>query len=1353
MSVHVNIGHSGQRLALDPNATESLDALRSWISQRTGIASREQILLTLEGKQVKAQNLSVENELYVFDAKRLSRNKAEVSASEPTSSNVGDFDPGTPPQGTGNQEDLRSWQELIRVRKDWALGLLEGSRRRSQDAKRWASEKKVIQRSLGVAVASLLQHVSNAEQKFKAVQAWGGNQSQEHGFAGDWERQLKNLSVIPARHEFISFMQQVPASSTSQTATLQDFVDVAKVEKAVAAVKGASGNISERLDQISDDIQSVSKSSDKLKQSIQDLSGKEAVLDESEPSELVREIRLMTDKMTSDLEHIMSMPQTPQSIGQASKTANLHTRTYIPRLIEHCIEMNELAARFHKGRDKLAELALDHMQTLSGIESQLALIYAAIKQIQASESDSAALAMLASVSRLPSVYGKMLVEAVRCHEWADKMKRESVTLQNDLAACQREEEERRAKWLKSLESVLKMEALRTDALGVEVRLKNEEGIWPAVTREELDDYVQTVKKLYGNGGVSKELTQAIKALDAKQTNLGKGVKQGSINEGGFNNGSLFLRGDDEAKPLREANIRLEYELRAQKSRVKKLEDLVHRQTQASRTTAGDTFASTAIGSTEFLTSQPMDDYVTAVRQRRASSIKSTEEKRLAKQIVELEAKLRAQQEESKRSDAETQKQAQEAISIKQDIMRNMEAQQREFAHERRTLERELAEAKERIEEAEAEIDRLMGTQEVDSRVSASEESTRRAAEHRLEAVERARTEAEERLQHMQQDVRDVLTNAHRHMAPECEVPIDLDKLAEKLEVLARRSAAHVQELESAVALAKSETASNAQQLAHAVEQKEQVEEELKRSRDELTAEQARCKLLEERLNNERKETASAHAKLKLLEEQLNSEQEASASAREKTSSAKEEAASAQARIQSLEEQLLSEQTTSQSKIQSLEDDHLRLKEQLNQLTSQLTQAQTQISSTSAELVDTITQLQTTQLHLQSRGERAQTVSHRLWTYNMNLTRLLERLGLAITHEEDGRMVIERASRLAVGSSDLLKSGTTSPPSRKPSFPQPSSPPLTWSTSTPDTEESQFTHYLSTITSLNIEVLCEAIAKRVRDFEYTAKKYNKEAKDTARRSEAYKERFHRLKSLSSSKLTVKDFQEGDLALFLPTRGQVKGAWAAFNIGCPHYFLSEKPSMNLAKRDFIVARITGIEKRTVGSALPTDNGSSSLVASAAACLPPDDGGEDPNPFDLSHGLTWFLVTATEELSRSVAAPATPGPGRTTVAAANVDAKGSIRIKRGEDASGVLSKSLDSRSSSVSSRAKRREERDKVVVQEGGKNTGNKQSTDKQSATTPAATTTDSQTAPMTENTAQPTSEENPSNQVRKDLLWGP
>ena len=77
------------------------------------------------------------------------------------------------------------------------------------------------------------------------------------------------------------------------------------------------------------------------------------------------------------------------------------------------------------------------------------------------------------------------------------------------------------------------------------------------------------------------------------------------------------------------------------------------------------------------------------------------------------------------------------------------------------------------------------------------------------------------------------------------------------------------------------------------------------------------------------------------------------------------------------------------------------------------------------------------------------------------------------------------------------------------------------------------------------------------------------------------------------------------------------------------------------------------------------------------------DDENPYELSDGLVWFMIEAAEE---KPGAPINIGLGKTTVASVNVDAKGSIRMKKATDGNGAtrtLTRSLDSRRSSTNSK----------------------------------------------------------------------
>lgn len=180
--------------------------------------------------------------------------------------------------------------------------------------------------------------------------------------------------------------------------------------------------------------------------------------------------------------------------------------------------------------------------------------------------------------------------------------------------------------------------------------------------------------------------------------------------------------------------------------------------------------------------------------------------------------------------------------------------------------------------------------------------------------------------------------------------------------------------------------------------------------------------------------------------------------------------------------------------------------------------------------------------------------------------------------------------------------------------------------------------------------------------------------------------HRTHSDAHDKIAYRAFKDGDLALFLPTRNQAIRSWAAFNVGAPHYFLREQDAHKLQSRDWLLARITKIEERVVdlskslNGTSGSNNNNTDRRSIAGDNNPTTD---DENPFELSDGLRWYLVDAVEE---KPGAPATPGLAKSTVAAANVDVKGSIRLGRASTTGNVaktLTRSLDSRRNSVNSR----------------------------------------------------------------------
>ncbi|KAH8995198.1 autophagy-related protein 11-domain-containing protein [Lactarius hatsudake] len=165
--------------------------------------------------------------------------------------------------------------------------------------------------------------------------------------------------------------------------------------------------------------------------------------------------------------------------------------------------------------------------------------------------------------------------------------------------------------------------------------------------------------------------------------------------------------------------------------------------------------------------------------------------------------------------------------------------------------------------------------------------------------------------------------------------------------------------------------------------------------------------------------------------------------------------------------------------------------------------------------------------------------------------------------------------------------------------------------------------LEVLRSFDHDGFLEAIAKVGK----TIRKWQKHCK-------GYRER-------SKAKISFRNFAEGDLALFLPTRNSTR-PWAAFNVSFPHYFLqvTGRLAEQLKTREWIVARITSILERV---AEPND--------------------PESNPYGLGGGVKYYMVQVEDwnqppkqrpsKTSRPGAAPAVVMAAAAAAAGAGKDA----------------------------------------------------------------------------------------------------
>ncbi|KAF1978344.1 Taz1-interactin-like proteing factor 1 [Bimuria novae-zelandiae CBS 107.79] len=1283
MSLQIAVAHTGQRFDADPVGFNSVEALKQWIATVVDIPPEHQILLTPRGKQVKLQALLTEKELFVFD-RELSSVTQAAAAEAPLPDS---FTPDDPPDTLSSHTDLRAWQTLFQARRDWAFAILEQSLSMSRVASQAFAEQATIEKATQVAVGNPGTHVKGLEQKHRDVKEWFDGVEKE---AVENLRRLDadygQLGAIPAKGEFIQFLakelrsaqtaQSVRKASANRTMSLQEFLDFDSIKQATGVSKAVRESFKKRMADMGAQVERINAEYNELQGAAGQSQSRSLADDSEEPVRLYNEIDQVAKKVNSDLGHVMGLPSDSKSVAQVSKMALLHTRNFLPAIKEYSVEMSDLVRRSVEQKNNAVRNAIESMRGVADIGSNIATLHAELDNINLPQEGMAAFELISLVGRLPFVYGTLMVESVRRREWAEKMQRDTSSLAEEMATFQEEEERRRKKWLKQVSDVVNLDAVQTNPLGFEMNIQPENNYWPEVSREELKDYLKILQGLEGQSTEAETLAQTIKDLDRptrQQVKRAKAFKMGSVHEPAFGKTSqLMLRGDDEIRVLREANSKLEDELRGSKSRVRRLEDVLHRQNHVNRLSIGGGMpsfgpqspAEPSTPTVEAPSPGPMVGHSrrSSVSSRRFSTNQGQDDKRrivrLEQELAnEKEARANLEKEAQTKKDDESALQGQidEAVATKAELLENMKAQQKEFADERRSLEQEIQAYKGKIEEAEDELDRVLGSRDhertgVDTRIQElvaeiekvrndlaeqKKQATNRVADLQAELEQRKKADAEQY---------ESLSSAFSRLSPNGAVPGDSTALVVQFEDLAQRSADHLHELQQAVAMARAENES-------ARHQASEQEADLK---SKLANEETTASSLREQLDR-------TNAKVASITAELDEERHHLHDLRAKFAEGENGSEVLRKRVEEEEE-----------KVGRLQVELAEERSHSNSLDVELMHLQKKVLK--------YEELDSSRTH--ERLRRAKELSKRVYSQQDRLLRMVDSLGYVITFE-DGTMTLHRASK--IGNSTTLAdtiglSRSTTTPSPTPlkqhlenyadlSF-------LHWVDSTdPEEEDRRYHELMDNLNRFDLDAFCEFFAKRMRDIEYTARKFKHETR-------AYREKAKALQTESHNKIAYRSFKEGDLALFLPTRNQATRPWAAFNVGAPHFFLREEESHRLQGRDWLVARISKVEERVVDLSKTMDSAARAAMDGRSVASSSAVSFEDDNPFELSDGLRWYLIEASEE---KPGAPGGPGLGKSAAAAAvtRIDGQGKMEKKAAADPAKTLGKSLDSRRSSGTSR----------------------------------------------------------------------
>ena len=1212
--------------------------------------------------------------------------------------------------------------------------MADGSRKVEEGIQNLDHEIRVVRRGTAIAAENIKQHVGNLRPRYEESITWANQLREDQDFLlGKWENTSNALVSIGASQDLGICIHGARAISESKSfktgtqITLSSLVDRRDVERAADASGVIAQRFARKIEDLNHTFEDIVAESGRVIEDFQrsaDLADSDAG---DQASKLMEEIEVLARKINADYEHILGLPETQKSLSQASKTAHLHKANFLPSLAEANEEVNDLLTRTIERKNKTLKSSVQHLQNISAVESKVSSVHRKLANLDTDNGDGQDFDLLNFVIRLPAIYGQLLVECVRRQEWAEKMTTDSSSLVEEMATYKDEETRRRKRWTKDVGDVVDLVSLDDMALGIEVNVQAQKQRWPKTSRDDVTAYLGHLEQLGGLHPAIEEIEEAFKALNAPsklQARRATAFKNGSVHEAAYGRTSLLLRGDDETiLALRKEKASVEDKLKTAESRVRKLEELLHRQsqlTQPPRSPSSTCLPSGNVPTFERHATSPVPNFTSALSKARetgsrTSSVSSrkvsmaagdSEEKGLAQQIVSLEAQLASEKAQSaqleKATAAQThtedllKSQVREAISTKEDLLGNLEAQQHEFDHERRLLEDENTKLKIRLEELEDDFDRAMESRENVDKYQALEQELEKVKREAADDVQKAHGQIEF-LQKDRTTQREKANKLEREVREHTDERATLDAVADQINAqLRNREQAQVDQhraLRSALLhLDRDESAS--EDYGALVETVEAVAEKsalhLQNIKDALETVRADNAALDNRIKTQEDEIYD-------LRERLGSEERAIFTLREESSAQRANSAELQAQLDyeraqhnNLKEKFATGETDSAALRSQLKENELSVADllaKIAELEVQDQMSQEQIVEKKIIIEVLRNDLENLKALRHTQSTRAAETSSRLHIQNKILERLLEQIGLSVIRQDEA-MVVQKAQRSTSASTTLNDPSMSM--RRSLSGPMPSSvdpsasidPALVNWADSMDSEnmERRFGEFMKEIMSFDMDVFTEAVYKRVKEIEHIARKWQKETR-------AYRDKSHRFQSEAHERIALRNFKEGDLALFLPTRDQATKPWAAFNVGAPHCFLREQDSHNLAKRDWLIARISKVEERVVdlsksmnglkGSGIDRHSGDNS------------DAGAFPNnenPYQLSDGLCWYLIDAAEERP---GAPISIGSGKVTVAAANVDAKGSIRMKKsadGNEATKTLHRSLDSRRSSTTSISKK-------------------------------------------------------------------
>jgi len=436
---------------------------------------------------------------------------------------------------------VSAWQALFRQRRDWALALAENAAHMAEAVEERYIELDTMLRCLEVAVVNVQLAIKTVEPRYDELKNWIDPTLTANRLLADKVDQYLALArSVPISHEMASFMTDASVSQRQrrqqqqqqqQHATLESLLNPETTARAVRSAPSALQYLAARANDLEVAHNKMTTGLDDVVRHLERVVDQSAVSHADDVQTLRVDLEAVAKKMDADYTTSLAS-SSANDVPQLSRTAEIHTSRLIPSLRKCVKEMDAMLRHATQARNAVAAHSIDLMQKIADITSLQSFVKTQIATLGSSSNDDlSTFDYLRLIQHVPYLYASYVAEAIRRREWTDKIRTDSSTLTNEMAAFQEEEAKRRKKWQRMVGSVYGPGAGAGNVIeggggvvGLEVSVLGQERPWPEMTKDDLDAYADSLRQRGADASILEDVQKLIADLSSPTRKQLKRIK-------------------------------------------------------------------------------------------------------------------------------------------------------------------------------------------------------------------------------------------------------------------------------------------------------------------------------------------------------------------------------------------------------------------------------------------------------------------------------------------------------------------------------------------------------------------------------------------------------------------------------------------------------------------------------------------------------------------------------------------------------------------------------------------------------------------------------------------------------------